>query len=125
MKARVQKPVCGKCSAPLDLHGFVSDVSQNALAKIIKAAETVVVDFWAEWCGPCRAYAPVYEKVSLERTDAVFLKVNTEVEAKLSAAFNVRGIPCTILFRNGVEVHRQPGAMSEEQLKNFLNEVRN
>ena len=120
-KAIEKSPVCGKCSADLSMHGFVSDVNTQNFRKILSMAEgLVVVDFWASWCGPCRSYAPEYQRASIQNTQAVFVKINTETEQQISAEYGIRGIPCTILFKNGKEIKRQSGAMSAEQVKQFI-----
>ena len=120
-KALEKTPVCGKCGENLSMHGLVSDINSQNFKKIISMSESpVVVDFWASWCGPCRAYGPEYEKASLQNHNAVFLKVNTEVEQQISAEYGIRGIPCTIIFKNGVEVKRQSGAMSAAQLGQLI-----
>jgi thioredoxin 2 len=126
-KSLLKTPVCGQCGDDLLLKGLVSEVSTKNFNKIlIKAEGLVVVDFWASWCGPCRSYAPEYEKASLQNKHAVFLKINTETEQELSSQLGIRGIPCTILFKNGKEIRRQSGAMSAEQVKLFLaNELHN
>lgn len=122
-KALEKTPVCGKCGSELHLHGLVSEVTSDGFKKILNNAQgPVVVDFWASWCGPCRSYAPEYQKASVQNQQAVFLKVNTETEQQLAGAFNIRGIPCTILFKNGQEVRRQSGAMSADQIRMFLNQ---
>jgi thioredoxin 2 len=124
-KAMSNQAICGKCGENLVLHGLVSNVNTEDFRRIIKNSDKpVVVDFWASWCGPCKQYGPEYERASKEATSAVFLKVSTESEQQLSAELGIRGIPLTIIFKDGKEVARQAGSMSAAQVKQFVESVR-
>lgn len=119
--AKANSALCGKCKSSIPFHGLVSEVSSQGFQRIIQKSEKpVIVDFWASWCGPCRSYAPEFEKASMENTQAVFVKVNTETEQALSSSLGIRGIPCTIVFKDGKEVKRQPGVMDSKGVKAFL-----
>ena len=83
----------------------------------------MLIDFWAEWCGPCRAFAPVYERVSEEFPDVLFAKVDTEVEQELAGAFGIRSIPTTVAFKEGIGVFMQPGALPEEALRDLVAKI--
>jgi thioredoxin 1 len=84
----------------------------------------VLVDFWADWCGPCRSFAPTYEKVSERYPDIVFGKVDTEAEQELSERFQIRSIPTIMAIRDGVIVFEQPGALPESALDSLISQVR-
>ncbi|TMC29504.1 MAG: thioredoxin [Chloroflexi bacterium] len=84
----------------------------------------VFIDWWAEWCGPCRAFAPVYDKVSEENPDVTFAKIDTDKEQQLAQAFGIRSIPTLMIFRDGVPLFAQPGALSREDLEDLLRKVR-
>ncbi|MFJ6214763.1 thioredoxin [Streptomyces sp. NPDC092296] len=83
-----------------------------------------LVDFWASWCGPCRSFAPVYDRVAEKNPDVLFAKVNTEDQPELSSALEIRSIPTLMVFRDGILVFSQPGALPQPTLEDLLSQVR-
>ena len=84
----------------------------------------VFFDFWAAWCGPCRQFGPVFEAASDKHEDIVFAKVDTEAEPNLAGIFGIRSIPTLAVFRDGIMIFRQPGALPAEGLESLIEQVR-
>lgn len=84
----------------------------------------VLIDFWAAWCGPCRRFAPVFEKLSAKHTDATFAKVDTEDQRELAGMYGITSIPTLVIYRDGIPVFGQPGALPEAALEDILSQVR-
>ena len=88
------------------------DLTKDNFEEVVTGNPMVIVDFWAPWCGPCRGFAPVFEKASDDHADIVFAKVNTEDEQEIAAAFDIRSIPTLMVFRDKVILYSQPGALA-------------
>jgi thioredoxin len=91
--------------------------------EVVNAPGTVFVDFWASWCGPCRMFAPVYEKVSEEHDDITFGTVDTEAQVELAQAFGISSIPTLLVARDGVVLYAQPGALPAPALAELIGKV--
>ena len=104
--------------------GAVSDVTDATFDEVVlKSEKPVMVDFWADWCGPCQRFGPIYEDVSEQHDDIVFAKVDTEAEQALASAVNITSIPTLMAFRDGILVFRQAGALPKESLQSLISQV--
>jgi thioredoxin 1 len=98
----------------------VVELNRDNFEKTVTENSFVIVDFWAPWCGPCRTFAPTFERVSEEHPDIVFAKVNTEEEHEIAAHFQIRSIPTLMMFRDQVIIFSQPGALPESMFKELI-----
>ena len=103
--------------------GTLELTEQNFEATLEKGG-ILIIDFWAEWCGPCRAFAPVFEAASKKHADVTFAKVDTEAQQGLAAAFEIQAIPTLAVFRDGVMLGRNSGALPAAALEGVIEQVR-
>lgn len=116
-----QQPKCGQCHKQLFSGHPVNLTARNFQKQIARSGIPVLVDFWAPWCGPCKAMAPAFEQAAARLEPRVrFAKVNTEAEQGLGGQCNIRSIPTLALFKNGREVARQPGALGSTDIVSWV-----
>ncbi|MDQ0790740.1 thioredoxin [Streptomyces sp. B3I8] len=101
------------------------ELTKDNFDQTVTDNDFVLIDFWASWCGPCRQFAPVYEKAAEENPDLVFGKVDTEAQPELAQAFGIQSIPTLMIVRDRVAVFAQPGALPEAALTDVIGQARN
>ena len=102
----------------------VVELTKENFEQVVTGNATVVVDYWAPWCGPCRGFAPVFERISEKHPDVVFAKVNTDDEQEIAGHFQIRSIPTLMVFRDSVIVFSQPGAMPEGAFEQMITKAK-
>jgi thioredoxin 1 len=100
-----------------------TNITSSQFEETVLGDGIVLVDFWAEWCGPCKSFAPVYETVSERYPDITFAKVDTEQEQQISGQLGIRSIPTIMAFRDGIQIFSQPGAMGERDLTELVTQI--
>ncbi|KIE25247.1 thioredoxin [Streptomyces sp. MUSC 125] len=100
------------------------ELTKENFDQTVDENDFVLIDFWADWCGPCRQFAPVYEKAATDNPDLVFAKVDTEAQPELAAAFGIQSIPTLMIVREKVAVYAQPGALPEAALTDIIGQAR-
>lgn len=100
-----------------------TELTTENFNETVEAGGITLIDFWADWCGPCKQFGPIYEQVSEEHDDITFGKVDTEEQEALAAAFEIRSIPTLMIIRDGVLVFRQPGVLPAHALEDLIEQV--
>ena len=99
-------------------------LTKDSFNETIESNETVIIDFWASWCGPCKLFAPTFEAASENHSDIVFAKVDTEEQQELAQACNIRSIPTLMIFRDQILLFSQAGALPPAQLEDVIDKTK-
>jgi len=102
----------------------VVELTKENFEQVVTGNSTVIVDYWAPWCGPCRGFAPIYDRVAEANPDVVFAKVDTDAEQEIAAHFQIRSIPTLMVFREQIIVFSQPGALPQNALEQVVSRAK-
>ena len=100
------------------------DLTKDNFEQVVSGNDVVMVDFWAPWCAPCRAFAPTFDQASEQHADVVFAKVNTEEQQEVAGAFNIRSIPTLMVFRESVILYAEAGSLPAQELEQVITQVK-